>query len=432
MARRTHPLSKGEKILLGSVIALVVLILSLSWWWSDINALPTLTIPPRVMPSPNAQTYFVHAGDLVVNEDAIGDAINSIGNPHRKPTPPAELDNLLRQNLPAIKELRKGFAYTYCEPKAYAVDEDVPYAIKYRSLARILALQVVVNTLQENWPAVTRYGLDGMEMGVMCPHGSPLMMDVIGMALEKIMRRKLWIITSRLPARDATAAAHRLESIIARRTTWKEILQEEKWTALTSLLEELRSPEWRPSLREMRNFNQPTFARGEYLRALTVRKRTIFYQYTMGIDALIRDADRPYAMRAPLPMQSISYGGLYIDMYERERLDVVTNETQDFLLLVTLALQAYRQEHNGYPVTLNELTPVYLKTIPNDPFAKHSSLKYKRTGATYLLYSIGPNARDDGGTPCKDGSILKGTKFAYDHMLKSSSRGDIVAGVNVD
>ena len=67
-----------------------------------------------------------------------------------------------------------------------------------------------------------------------------------------------------------------------------------------------------------------------------------------------------------------------------------------------LALRAYRLEHGAYPATLAALTPAYLKQIPNDPFAASGPLHYKRQGSKYVLYSIGPDGKDDGGKPIFD------------------------------
>ncbi len=63
---------------------------------------------------------------------------------------------------------------------------------------------------------------------------------------------------------------------------------------------------------------------------------------------------------------------------------------------VALALAAYRGESGSYPDALTALTPGYLKTVPID-FCSGKPFVYKRAGKGYLLYSVGRNARDDGG-----------------------------------
>ena len=66
---------------------------------------------------------------------------------------------------------------------------------------------------------------------------------------------------------------------------------------------------------------------------------------------------------------------------------------------VALALRAYRVENGAYPTKLADLAPKYLAKLPDDPFAKSGPLGYKLTGDKYILYSIGPDGKDSGGTP---------------------------------
>jgi hypothetical protein len=63
---------------------------------------------------------------------------------------------------------------------------------------------------------------------------------------------------------------------------------------------------------------------------------------------------------------------------------------------LAFVLAAYRAEHHSYPARLADLTPKFTAKLPKDPFAD-GDLHYKREGSGYLLYSVGPNAKDDGG-----------------------------------
>jgi hypothetical protein len=63
---------------------------------------------------------------------------------------------------------------------------------------------------------------------------------------------------------------------------------------------------------------------------------------------------------------------------------------------VACALERYRLAHGQFPADLNGLVPQFLSALPNDP-VKGGMLNYRRDGGTYVLYSIGWNATDDGG-----------------------------------
>ena len=64
-------------------------------------------------------------------------------------------------------------------------------------------------------------------------------------------------------------------------------------------------------------------------------------------------------------------------------------------LEVAFALAAHRAATGRYPDKLAELSPRYLKTVPRDLFSG-GPLLYSAAGNAYLLYSVGPNGRDDG------------------------------------
>lgn len=65
--------------------------------------------------------------------------------------------------------------------------------------------------------------------------------------------------------------------------------------------------------------------------------------------------------------------------------------TQTRLLQIAVALAAYRAEHGAYPETLDELSDLPTDLYTGEPF------RYRRTDEGYLLYSVGPNLKDDNG-----------------------------------
>ena len=67
------------------------------------------------------------------------------------------------------------------------------------------------------------------------------------------------------------------------------------------------------------------------------------------------------------------------------------------LAKLALALAEFRGEKGTYPEKLAELVPAYLAAVPNDLFTD-APLKYRQEGKGFVLYSIGPNLVDDGGT----------------------------------
>jgi hypothetical protein len=66
------------------------------------------------------------------------------------------------------------------------------------------------------------------------------------------------------------------------------------------------------------------------------------------------------------------------------------------LLIYDLTIRLYRADHDRLPERLEQLAPKYLRQLPDDPFTGRP-LIYRPQGASYLLYSTGPDLDDDGG-----------------------------------
>lgn len=62
-----------------------------------------------------------------------------------------------------------------------------------------------------------------------------------------------------------------------------------------------------------------------------------------------------------------------------------------------LAIERFRRaEQDRPPDTLDVLVPRFLDALPVDPFTDQP-VRYRRTADGYVVYSVGPNLRDDGG-----------------------------------
>ena len=71
------------------------------------------------------------------------------------------------------------------------------------------------------------------------------------------------------------------------------------------------------------------------------------------------------------------------------------------LLYTALRLEAYRKARGRYPASLKDLgnSPYFIDPFSNKPFV------YRPQGNGYVLYSLGPNSIDDGGTPFPEGKL---------------------------
>jgi hypothetical protein len=80
------------------------------------------------------------------------------------------------------------------------------------------------------------------------------------------------------------------------------------------------------------------------------------------------------------------------------------------LLRLAAALAVFRAEHGAYPEKLDELVPGVLQELPVDLYTAKPFV-YQRMNGGYLLYSLGANGDDDGGSN-KTMSILNGESIS--------------------
>ena len=220
-----------------------------------------------------------------------------------------------------------------------------------------------------------------------------------------------------LSASQAESAARRLETIQGEHVPWADVMQQTEWTDQAAMLTTFRRHDWRNVM------TRDTFdgmgiigneaARIERLRfrtqLLITSKRTLYGEYTHYMDAVVRSARAPYAAKIPIaslplaPEHALEYKLFEADPYQSVQIkDTNDSQTQNALLIVTLALRAYRVDHGSLPDTLSVLVPTYLSRVPDDPFAFSGPIRYRKTTRDYVLYSVGPDGRDDHGTPIED------------------------------
>lgn len=65
--------------------------------------------------------------------------------------------------------------------------------------------------------------------------------------------------------------------------------------------------------------------------------------------------------------------------------------------ILAIVIERYRRSHGELPGSLDEVLPAYISSIPLDPFTG-KKLLYSHDEETYVVYSVGINRQDDGGS----------------------------------
>jgi hypothetical protein len=169
-------------------------------------------------------------------------------------------------------------------------------------------------------------------------------------------------------------------------------------------LQALERIDWAPALRDGNRWFDRLVAAAR-LKDRAEREKA-FSRITKELDALNREAAGP-GRRKPAPGKAPpektvgqSVGNVFIGLLLPAIMKVQTAhdraEQTQRNLRVAFALAAYRAGHRRYPAKLADLAPKYLAAVPGDLFAG-GPLAYRPSERGYLLYSVGPNGKDEGG-----------------------------------
>lgn len=449
--RPKRPWSRSDKLLLIIPAILAILALGLFFWLQAANTLPTSLPPPHPMPAVNARDYYIAASSALVDNNKIYYADKPWGPGVHPATPDqhfysqAAKEKLISENAPALSLLHQGFQYPYEEPPMRSFYAPLSHLQKMRHLAWYLSLAGKVKAVQGDWSGAVNAELDAVQMGETFPHGGGLTGMFLGSVCQSIGRNHAWEAVPHLSAAEARAAARRLESIRAAHVPFVDTMQEEKWGTQTSLRDAMAQPDWANHFISGMTGGSPTLTQnpqawaGNITWAANIQmigKGRILASNARWMDQAIAQARQPYAAYPKMPpVPSDLVNQMLLSSYSNARLREAVTDTQNALLVTTLALQAYHQDHKTYPVTVTALVPGYLKAVPTDPFALSGPLRYKLSGPKYVLYSVGPDGKDDGGKAIFDASQpAPSPSSTIDRRrdVSDNSTGDIVAGVNTN
>jgi hypothetical protein len=398
-------------------------------WYAVANRTPVVSIPNPVMPKLNAFDFYVRAGNAIVGDKQITDAVSTDSTVSYSLK---QKEALVGQNVGVVDVLHQGFAYPYLTPPLRSLNTELPYYKKFRLLARLLSLRGQVRAAHRDWSGAAENYLDGLRLGADIPHGAPLIGKLNGVACQKTARRPLWDVVDHLNAAQTHAVMARLTDIMARHVPFTDTIQEEKWTGQAYWLEICNGTLKTSSTAGANGSNEENLP-SESAIYLFRSKQSLIDDFTAYMDRSLAIAREPYILRKPTPpppKDIIGLNKLMTSVVLSSRIKDVAAETQNGLLLVTLALHAFLLEHGHYPKALEELMPASLRKLPDDPFAAQGTFRYRRTGEGYILYSIGPDGIDNQGTPIDDPATATTSHPEMRYEVHEKSVGDVVAGVN--
>ena len=418
---------RGEKRMLGLSVGALAILVGAGTFKSARDAEPNWQIPaPVPTPEPNGFDLYVAAQKAVIPfTPPIDQAYDTkrVTDPKEKAT----RHGLARRTA---WEKQNSRAWTLFE-RARAVDSRHPASPErggpmfpfgpVRAMARYKIALSNTCKMRGDWNGALKHGLDTIEMGGDGARGGPLIGWLEGAAVQSMSQDIAREAPSHLNAEQARQNIKRLEELLAVQPSFVDAMREEKWDGLRRLRDTLKNPEF--NFRDARQLDEKAPLR-EIINTRLVSKRAIVSSYIEAADANIRAAQSPYHPREnaeTTPDASNTLNRWLNQSWTRSKFSAARNETQISLLLLRLALRAHRVETGAYPTNLNVLAPKYLAKIPVDSFAQNAPFGYRKVGDSYLLWSVGPDAKNNDGAPI----LPRGKRKTV--TIRLDSIGDVVA-----
>jgi len=264
-------------------------------------------------------------------------------------------------------------------------------------LAKLCLSRFMSTPLAAEWE--TRL-LAALQMRSAAEWGAAVPQTVLPRLCDEIMDHP--ITSADLLQRIRLPAMAQLEEVYVREGGWMDVpslihQSDEKWNRENGPLS--YSAQLRHNVSRVWNLASPLFDSLETsqvkLNALLAPAegcRTIVDCERLLAPGALPDAEAPFTI----------LNGLEVPCDRQDLIRLVRNhlESQTSLEagLTMLALSAFHREHGKYPERLDDLVPALLTRLPTD-YADGATFRYRRTDdGKYLLYSVGLNGADNGGS----------------------------------
>jgi hypothetical protein len=310
-----------------------------SFLWMLLHPLP---LPQIILPNPNGFDQIVAAGNAL--------SVSPILNTSVEPKSTAELAAEVAKYKAAYDQLHLGLSreirvrdWPKKEDLEKSFDLSMDGIQTARSAARALMREAELADQQSRFDDAVRISFDNVRLGMTLPRDGLLVDYLVGMAIEGVGHHSFYQLIDDLDPIQCRGAIAMLQKMDADREPLDDVLYRDR----------------------------------------------IWSQHTFGW-----------------------YGHLwqiFEDINPRwdtaSQVQIALHRTQAIsrLLILELAIRAYRSHHAAPPASLSEVAPAYIEQIPVDPFDPAGGLlRYVRNGDAYIVYSLGQDGRDNGGQSDRD------------------------------
>ena len=347
--------------------------------------IPQADYPKITYPNPNGFDYFVAADAMLPKQ------INDFNY---------SSDNIRTKIGPAFKEVEDGLALQCINRLSKTQQRNAYFGLDMQSVTQQLDDAARLQPTAGNLSDSMRLIFDELEMSEKIRRGPSEAYRSDGIECADDGRVFFGEFMDCLTPAQLIEATHKLAAMDSVLPSTTDIISDEKMVYQLDLIQDSMHATWSSeqggNLPNLRNYKAPRSQTVFSSLLLHLESPRIAYEHlTNYMDSVARVSSLPWPemlKRWPRSTDPLvkNYSDFLFD-------SVVINEQEyvkDRLLETELALYAFDRAHGVYPVTLTELVPAYLPSVPQDPFAENAALQYQRSGTGYLLYSVGAGGVD--------------------------------------
>lgn len=400
--------------------SVAVLVLAAFLWRRYLDQDPPITVLRPASLTNNAFFIYQAAGRLLTT-DAERQALTR--EPGKDPVDVIEY--VLRANTNTLILLRMGFRYP-CRFPSLPWSEIGKDFSAFTDVSTLLTLEGELQERQGDWAGAARSHLDNIRFGEDLCRGTPVIGRLVGIACAARGVFRLGRILHQLDAANSRFIVAKMRDTLDQTTDILETIRNERDITEEELRELFQTPDWRFGFTyDLWNTNQPPKGfierwfyddaegrtDGEKLRYFS---EVWLHSWTRSKRSIVREALKFHDdwLAAASSMTRPPIGGVGLpsepkDVFLRRFLgssfiSAWSNQlkiiSQFKLLQTAAALRALQLEEGRLPDSLANLVPTFLDEIPRDPFVPDQHIQYRLKDGGVVLYSCGPNGRDDNGT----------------------------------
>jgi len=364
-------------------------------WWT---AAPDVPIPSAPPPPPD-NAYHAYR-QLVEKTIELQSRVSNLAQLEQQATAPGASADVIRRYVAIYEPIRREIRRLVSQPCMYA-DEPMDFMMRQQSVFRTWA-RVESEDIQCAFMEGDHYrAIENLRTVLLLTEqvsrGAPLVRFLTGQAMISSAVTPIAERVASLDARECDRVVSVVREWEQVRAPFREVLENEKRVTIAMYHAMWQGGE---RLQQLFGTGAQVAARPEQLATRLANLRRATRETVELYDHAIAEAQKPVTQWQPVRPAKHPLNQQLPEVLNNARQISAASIARLRMLGCVAAVRAYYLRTGRYPLILAEAG---VDDLNNDPFTGHGFI-YRQTERGFVLYSVGPDGKDDGGksVPVKD------------------------------